>query len=225
MPVACETDWTKSKKLMLVSEISAEKQSRRSGLHMAGRWVVSVALVLTYLCAVAPFAHAADEAALWSALKTKGHVALLRHALAPGFGDPPGFSLDDCSTQRNLSAEGRAQAERIGNRFRENGIEAAHVASSQWCRCMDTATLLGLGAVEALPLINSFFDTPGRQAEQTQGLKAWLTGNAFDKPIVLVTHQVNITAFTGIFPDSGELVVVRIGESGESTVLGSIMTD
>ena len=210
---------------MIESEFCAEERLGRTGLRMVGCWVLSVALVLVYLCAATPFAHAADEAALWEALKTRGHVALLRHASAPGFGDPPNFSLDDCSTQRNLSAEGRAQAERIGSRFRENGIETAHVASSQWCRCMDTATLLGLGDVEAQPLINSFFDTPGRQDEQTQGLKAWLTGNAFDQPVVLVTHQVNITAFTGVFPDSGELVIVRIEENGEPTVLGSIMTE
>jgi broad specificity phosphatase PhoE len=81
----------------------------------------------------------ADDATLWRALASKGHFALLRHAIAPGTGDPPGFTLGDCDTQRNLSAEGRAQAERIGARLRENGIAAARVLSSQWCRCLDTA--------------------------------------------------------------------------------------
>lgn len=205
--------------------MAADKQSRRAGLRAARGWILPGALALVTLLAVTIDAHAADEAALWLALKTQDHVALLRHASAPGFGDPADFTLGDCSTQRNLSQEGRAQAERIGSRFRENGIEAAHVASSQWCRCMDTATLLDLGPVEALPLINSFFDTPGQREEQTRDLKAWLAGQESDVPIVLVTHQVNVTAFTGVIPDSGELLVVRVDENGEPAVLGSIKTD
>ena len=101
-----------------------------------------------------------DEAGLWAALRDGGHVALIRHGLAPGTGDPPGFRVDDCRTQRNLSPAGRAQARAIGERFRANGIDTAAVFSSQWCRCLETARLLGLGEVQALPGLNSFFGRP-----------------------------------------------------------------
>ena len=88
----------------------------------------------------------------WNALRAGGHVALMRHADAPGgFGDPPGFRVDDCATQRNLSAKGRADAERIGARLKSEGIAFEKILSSPWCRCIDTATLLELGPVEAEP--------------------------------------------------------------------------
>jgi len=101
----------------------------------------------------------------------------------------------------------------------------ARVVSSQWCRCLDTAELLGLGTVEDLPLLNSFYQHAGRRNQQTEGLEEWLAGQDFDRPLVLVTHQVNISALTGVYPASGELVVIRISEHGELTVLGSIETD
>ena len=184
-----------------------------------------VALVLAVLFCIAPGVSAAEEAALWRALASKGHVALLRHAIAPGTGDPPGITVGDCGTQRNLSPEGRTQAKRIGARFRENGIETAHLVSSQWCRCLETAKLLGLGSVEELPLLNSFYQRAERRNQQTEGLKEWLAGQEFDRPLVLVTHQVNISALTGVYPTSGELVVIQIPEHGELTVLGSIEND
>jgi broad specificity phosphatase PhoE len=145
--------------------------------------------------------------------------------LAPGTGDPPEFTIGDCGTQRNLSAEGRAQAARLGARLRANGIESARVVSSQWCRCLETARLLGLGPVEELPLLNSFYRRGERRAPQTEGLKEWLAGRDFDGPLVLVTHQVNITALTGVYPASGELVVIGTSDQGDVTVLGSIETD
>src|SRR5262245_33429691 len=94
----------------------------------------------------------ADEAEAWTALRTGRHVALMRHTDAPGgVGDPPGFRLEDCATQRNLSAEGRADATRIGVRLKSERIAFERILSSPWCRCMDTATLLGLGPIEAEP--------------------------------------------------------------------------
>ncbi len=194
------------------------------------RWILSVpgataAVVAIVLLSMAPDESAADEAGLWQALATRGHVALLRHAIAPGTGDPAAFKVDDCSTQRNLSAEGRSQAARIGARFRDNGIETARVVSSQWCRCLDTAELLGLGTVEALPLLNSFYQRSERRAPQTEGLRTWLAGQDFERPTVLVTHQVNILALTGAYARSGELVVIRVAAEGDIEVLGSIATD
>ena len=173
-------------------------------------------------------AHASgktDESLLWQALQQGDHFAMLRHALAPGTGDPQNFAVGDCSTQRNLSETGRRQAQRIGDRFRANGIEQADVFTSQWCRCRDTAELLGLGTVTELPALNSFFRKFEREATQTAELARWLDAQAIDKPLVLVTHQVNITSMTGIFPDSGELVIVRRNGDGRFSVAGTIETE
>jgi len=165
------------------------------------------------------------EASLWKLLQKPDHFAMLRHALAPGIGDPADFTLGDCSTQRNLSEAGRSQARRIGERFRANGIEQADVYTSQWCRCRDTAELLGLGPVKELPALNSFFRNFERETRQTAELADWLEKRDPDKPLVLVTHQVNITAMTGVFPDSGELVIVRRDRDGSFSVSGTINTD
>ncbi len=107
--------------------------------------------ILLGFCTAADIASA-DEAEAWTALHAGRHVALMRHTDAPGgAGDPPGFRVDDCATQRNLSAKGRADAARIGARLRSEGIAVERILSSPWCRCMDTATLLELGPVEAEP--------------------------------------------------------------------------
>ncbi len=195
----------------------------RRGPKSAGLPVLAAALAV--LVCTAQGLSAAETAELWSALRSGGHVALLRHAIAPGTGDPPGFALGDCGTQRNLSDEGRVQAERIGARFAANGIAQAEVFSSQWCRCLETAQLLGLGSVEQLPVLNSFFQRAERRDRQTRALETWLAGRALDRPLVLVTHQVNISALTGVFPASGELVVLRRSENGALSVVGSIETD
>lgn len=145
-----------------------------------------------------------------------GDVLLLRHALAPGFGDPAGFELDDCATQRNLSAAGRRQAAAIGAWLRARGIGRAEVYASQWCRCLDTAALLGLGEVVPLSALNSFFQRPSEKAGRLAALRDFLADRtARDLPLVLVTHQVTITALSGIFPGSGEGVVATLGEGGE----------
>lgn len=180
---------------------------------------------LACLLLASPAAAADREAALWAALGSGGHVALLRHAVAPGMGDPPEFVLGDCATQRNLSDEGRAQAERIGARFRANGIAAARVLSSQWCRCLETARGLGLGPVAELPALNSFFAAPERGEAQTRELREWLAGQDLAGAVVLVTHQVNITALTGVYPRSGELVVARRTDTGELAAAGTIETE
>jgi len=167
----------------------------------------------------------ANEPAVWEALRSGGHVALLRHAIAPGTGDPAAFTIGDCSTQRNLSEQGRAQADRIGRRFRANGIEIARVFSSQWCRCRDTADLLKLGPVSEFPALNSFYQRSENRKPQTQAIKKWLSEQDLNGTHVLVTHQVNITELTGIFPSSGELVIIRPSKSGDVTVVGTIETD
>lgn len=185
-------------------------------------------LLLACLGLLLPIAAACaetDEAALWAALRDGGHVALMRHAIAPGVGDPAGFRLDDCTTQRKLSAQGRAQARAIGERFRANGITTAAVFSSQWCRCLDTARELALGEVVAFPGLNSFFADRGEEARHTAAVRALIGERARSPlPLVLVTHQVNITALTGVFPASGEIIVLRL-DGDTPSVAGRIRTD
>jgi len=168
---------------------------------------------------------AGEPSALWAALRSGEHFVLIRHALAPGMGDPAEFTLGECHTQRNLSAEGRAQAVRIGTLFRDNGIKSAKVFSSQWCRCLETADLLALGPVQELTPLNSFFSNFEDREPQTDQLREWLSGQSLKQPLVLVTHQVNIAALTDIFPSSGELVVVRRAATGELLVVGTLETD
>ncbi|CAO3409115.1 histidine phosphatase family protein [Azospirillum largimobile] len=145
-----------------------------------------------------------------AALETAGLVVLMRHAEAPGVGDPPGFKLDDCATQRNLSDEGRAQAARIGERLRQLGLAKARVLSSQWCRCLETARLLDLGPVTEMPALNSFFGRQDDEKDKLVELRQFLADLPRDgQPVVLVTHQVTVTALTGIFPASGEAVLLR----------------
>jgi phosphohistidine phosphatase SixA len=197
-----------------------------SGETLRQAWRVLAWVALASVIIGLPKGHAAgDETELWEALTSGGHVALLRHAIAPGTGDPPNFNVDDCATQRNLSDEGRAQARRIGARFRANGIENAQVFSSQWCRCRETAELLELGPVSYLPALNSFYQRWERREPQTEALREWLMHRDLTGAHVLVTHQVNISALTGVSPTSGELVIVRASESGEITVLGTIETE
>ena len=166
----------------------------------------------------------ADEA-LWAALRSGTHVAMMRHALAPGTGDPGNFTLENCSTQRNLNDVGRRQAEAIGARFRSKGIEMPRVYSSRWCRCLETAELLGLGGVTPLPALNSFFRDRSKGPAQTSTLKTFLSGRKAGEPLILVTHQVNITALTDIFPTSGEIVVVNVRADGTVDIAGRIAPD
>jgi phosphohistidine phosphatase SixA len=151
----------------------------------------------------------ASEEALREILRTPGHVILMRHASAPGTGDPDGFRLEDCGTQRNLSAAGHAEAAGIGTGLRALGVERAAVYSSRWCRCLDTARGLGLGPVTPLPALDSFFADRTVADERTAALKAWLAAADLAGPTVLVTHQVNITALTNVVPVQGEWLVAR----------------
>ena len=145
-----------------------------------------------------------------AAVETAGLVVLKRHAEAPGTGDPPGFTLDDCATQRTLNDDGRAQAKRIGERLRQLGIAKARVLSSQWCRCLETARLLDLGPVKEMSALNSFIGRPEEEKDRITELRQFLADLPRDgQPVVLVTHQVTVTALTGIFPASGEAVLLR----------------
>ncbi|MBW4691675.1 MAG: histidine phosphatase family protein [Lyngbya sp. HA4199-MV5] len=170
-------------------------------------------------------ARPAQTPSLWTQLQQgDGYVVVMRHALAPGVGDPDGFRLNDCSTQRNLSAAGRQQAIRIGKAFRDRNIPIASVRSSQWCRCMETAKLLNLKPVEAFPPLNSFFNNASTKAQQTEAVRRLIVASRTAQGVtILVTHQVNITALTNAVPASGESVVLRAkGQTVE--VIGQLPT-
>lgn len=165
----------------------------------------------------------ADQPTILETLKQPGVHAIMRHALAPGTGDPENFSLDDCTTQRNLDESGRAQAREIGTRLRDAGIDFDRVLTSQWCRCRETARSLGLGAVEDLPALNSFFRDRSTAGAQTEELRSFLAALPDDERIMLVTHQVNITALTDQVPSSGEILLIRVNDAAEVEVVGEYL--
>jgi phosphohistidine phosphatase SixA len=153
-----------------------------------------------------------DEAALWRELRAGGLVVLIRHAsTVAGLGDPEGFRLGDCSTQRNLSEAGREESRRIGARFRSEGVAVQEVLTSPWCRCRDTA-MLAFGRAEDWEPLSSFFDYPHREPEFSERVRKRIasyqrrkmTGN-----VVMVTHNVNIAALSRHSVAPGEMVLMR----------------
>lgn len=158
----------------------------------------------------------------WEIWKQPGVHAIMRHATAPGYGDPENFTLGQCNTQRDLNNAGREEARELGNTIRSKGIALTAVYSSQWCRCLHTAEELNVGKVQELPALNSFFQGRGSSAEQTAALKKHLaTLKAGDK-MLYVSHQVNTTALTGVYPNSGEVVLFKFAPDGEVTVVGRV---
>lgn len=146
------------------------------------------------------------------------HVLLMRHADAPGFGDPPGYQLDKCSTQRNLGELGKKQSQVIGQWLKGQGITSAKVLSSPWCRCLDTARLLNLGAVTSTPELGSFFDDMSLEKQQTRNLEKLIKAqlaNPSKAPLILVTHHVNIQAYTGKVVSVGDMVLVKVNQNGQ----------
>ena len=161
---------------------------------------------------IAESAAADDAADAWRALRAGGHVALMRHADAPGgAGDPPGFRVEDCATQRNLSETGRAGAAKIGARLKREGVAFDKILSSPWCRCKDTATLLDLGPVETEATFGNVVVLRDQRDALTAGARALIAGWNGPANLLIVTHGANIAALTTLWPASGEIVVVRGG--------------
>jgi phosphohistidine phosphatase SixA len=173
--------------------------------------------LLLLLILAGPRASAAEpgEDALWQRLRSGGVTVLLRHAATdPGIGDPPGFVLGRCATQRNLSPAGRADARAIGDAFRRHGVIPGAVWSSRWCRCLETARL-AFGSAEPEPALDSMFnDAAPITASKLRDLHARLAARRETTPLVLVTHDVNIRALTGhsLAPGDMVLTVVRDGK-------------
>lgn len=146
---------------------------------------------------------------------TAGHanqpakIVFLRHALAPGFGDPDNFTLGNCSTQRNLNDQGRAQSREIGQRLAKAGYAFDKVYSSQWCRCLETAHLIDLGQVTPFAGLNSFFQGYANRTETLAQLRDKMTSIPQGAQVLMVTHQVVIQAITGRSVASGQGVIYR----------------
>ena len=171
-------------------------------------------LLLTILSLI----HLNSFANLANDLTDGFHVLLMRHADAPGYGDPAGYQLGKCETQRNLGEAGKKQASRIGQWLKNQGIQEAIIFSSPWCRCLDTASGLNLGKVTTHSALGSFFDDMSQAKPQTTALqkliKQTLLSNS-KKPIILVTHHVNIEAFTSKVVSVGDMVLVHVNRDGQ----------
>tara|TARA_B100000242_G_scaffold210278_1_gene152931 strand:+ start:676 stop:1233 length:558 start_codon:yes stop_codon:yes gene_type:complete len=141
-------------------------------------------------------------------LEEGGKLIFIRHAYAPGSGDPDNFNLNDCSTQRNLSKEGQRQAEYIGEFFRNNKVKIDKVLSSEWCRCKETAKI-AFKNFSTNSFLNSFYSSKfaKNKDKQVKALKEYIKKFKSDKNLVLVTHYVLISEILNYGPSSGEIVV------------------
>ena len=135
------------------------------------------------------------------------NVIFLRHALAPGVGDPENFMKEDCSTQRNLNDKGRLQARLIGNYLRSTNLKFSQILTSEWCRCIDTAKELNLGQWTTFSGLNSFFQEYEKKDQVMNKLQKKLDSLGYSDLALFVTHQVVISEQTGIVPRSGEMVL------------------
>ena len=183
--------------------------------------IISLILNLILFSLISFQINASEQA--WNLAQEGDKIILIRHSLAPGGGDPPGFKIDDCKTQRNLNRKGINQSKKIGKLFKKNKISVDQVLSSQWCRCKDTAKY-AFGNFKEFSALNSTFQTPYNKNEPKQltelynFVKKW-EGNG--KNLVLVTHYSIITAVTNTVPSSGEIVIT----DKNFEVLGTIQTN
>ena len=183
-----------------------------------------IATVLT-LALVPASASARASVSDWKDLgDDRGGVVLMRHAIAPGGGDPADFRLGDCRTQRNLSNEGRAQARRIGQQIRVSGVDITGVLSSPWCRSRDTARLLGVGDVRTRGYLGSTFTAPPRIAAVRESRTRQLieAHRGREGILIVVGHYANIMDLTGLATGSGEGIAVRVNGDGELDVIGRL---
>ena len=165
--------------------------------------------------------NASDQ--LWNLAQEGNKIILIRHSLAPGGGDPPGFKINDCKTQRNLNLTGIKQSKKIGKLFKKNKVPVDQVLSSQWCRCKDTAKY-AFGNYKEFTALNSTFQSPynkneGKQLKELYNfVKKW---DGKGRNLILITHYSIITAVTTAVPSSGEIVIA----DKNFKVLGTIQTD
>ncbi|WP_438978458.1 histidine phosphatase family protein [Polynucleobacter sp.] len=161
---------------------------------------------------------AVAQSELANKLQDGTHVLLMRHADAPGYGDPKNYQISQCSTQRNLGELGRKQSKTIGDWLSKQGIQQAKVYSSPWCRCVDTATLLNKGEVKKELALGSFFDDMSQAKKQTEELTKFIAverKQSPNVPIIMVTHHVNIQSYVGEVVNSGDMVLVKVDSAGK----------
>jgi broad specificity phosphatase PhoE len=164
----------------------------------------------------------ADEA-VWDLLKKGGQVVLVRHALTtPGVGDPDKFKLADCSTQRNLSDEGRAEAKRLGDSLRARGIAVGTLLASPWCRCLETARLAFGREAQKEPALGNIFGRREVEAKQMAQLRPLAARKPAQGNTVMVTHGSVVLALTGVSPATSEMVVVTPQGDGTFKLAGRI---
>jgi broad specificity phosphatase PhoE len=191
--------------------------ARPSQRHRA---LATVACGLALLAMPAPAAAAGE--ALWTLLARGGQVVLMRHAVTtPGVGDPPGFRLDDCATQRNLTEAGREEARRIGAAFRDRGIPVGPVLSSRWCRCLETARL-AFGRAEPWAPLDSNFENRRREPERTAAIRERAGQWTGRDNLILVTHGANIVPLTGSQPAPGEFFMLTPEGGGRFRIAGRL---
>jgi broad specificity phosphatase PhoE len=160
---------------------------------------------------------------IWSLLAKGGHVILVRHAqTTPGTGDPPGFRLEDCATQRNLSEEGKGQARRLGESFRKHRIPVARILSSPWCRCLETAALAFGVRPDTHPALGNLFGRAESRERQVAAFRELIAAPPAKGNLVLVTHGSTTVALTGEYPQMGEAIVVTPLGGGRLRVAGRI---
>lgn len=170
--------------------------------------------LLVAACSVALPPARADES-LWALLRQGGHVVLVRHALTtPGVGDPPGMTLANCASQRNLSDEGRRDAATLGAAWRARGAVAGAVLSSPWCRCLETARLAFRRHAQVEPALSNLFGRPENEASQLAALRQLAARKPEAGNTVMVTHGSTVLALTGISPATGEMVILTPQPSG-----------
>ena len=183
--------------------------------------IISLLLKVLILSLFSINSHSTEQH--WKSAQEGNKIILIRHSLAPGGGDPVGFKIDDCKTQRNLNKKGINQSKKIGKLFRNNKVIIDQVLSSQWCRCKDTAKYAFRNFKEFTAL-NSTFQSPYNKNEPKQLKELYNFVKKWDgkgKNLVLVTHYSIITAITNAVPSSGEIVIT----DKNFEVLGSIQTD
>jgi phosphohistidine phosphatase SixA len=204
--------------LIMVSEAPG-----RSHDHRGGAMLRSLITGLVAGLSLQGSLALADEAALWRRLASGGHVVVMRHAATtPGVGDPAGFRLDDCKTQRNLSPAGRADAKAIGAAFHRHAVPVGKVLASRYCRCVDTAEL-AFGRAEPAEMVDSIWqqDEATRQ-RKVAAVRSYVAAYGGPGNLVLVTHDVNVRALTGESLSQGEMVVAKAGPAGDLQVIGTL---
>lgn len=179
-----------------------------------------IRLAFFCLCLLTAAGAARADDALWAVLAKGGNVVLIRHGLTtPGVGDPPGFTLADCASQRNLVDEGRAEARRVGVALKSRNIPIQEVRASPWCRCIETARLIfGTEPKVDTMLSNVFGDARNRDSQVAAFKRLVATKPAGN--VMLVTHGSTTAAFTGINQGTAEMVVVTPDGKGGFTVAG-----